>query len=353
MTTSIPKPQVRHPALPVNQLGLTRRDYEGALSTLCAGCGHDSITAALVRVFWELNLPPHRVAKLSGIGCSSKTPTYFLREAHGFNSVHGRMPSVATGANAANRELLYVGISGDGDSLSIGLGQFCHAIRRNLNVLYVLENNGVYGLTKGQFSASADVGTRAKRGEANRQQPIDPALLALTLGCTFVARSFSGDKEQLVPILKAGIAHQGFAFVDVVSPCVTFNDHEGSTKSYNYTREHLREAMEVDFVEPRTEIAAEYTAGTDVVTVDMHDGSRLRLRKVGADYDVGDRDAAYALLRASAQAGEVLTGVLHVSVGAPDMHEVENTVARPLTDVPFDELCPGAAELDRLMERFR
>jgi len=352
MTTSIPKPQVRHPALPVNTLGLTRRDYEGVLSTLCAGCGHDSITAALVRAFWELNLPPHRVAKLSGIGCSSKTPAYFLREAHGFNSVHGRMPSVATGANAANRELLYIGISGDGDSLSIGLGQFCHAIRRNLNVLYVLENNGVYGLTKGQFSASADLGSRAKRGEPNRQQPIDPALLALTLGCTFVARSFSGDKEQLVPILKAAMAHQGFAFVDVVSPCVTFNDHEGSTKSYNYTRDHQREAVEVDFVEPRAEIAAQYPDGA-ITTVTMHDGSRVRLRKVGTDYDVHDRDAAYAQLRACAVDGEVLTGILHVTMGAPDMHELENTVARPLTEVPFEELCPGAAELDRLMDRFR
>ena len=278
MTTSIPKPKIRHPGLPVNAIGLTRRDYEGTMSTLCAGCGHDSITAAIIRAFWELSIPPHHVAKLSGIGCSSKTPTYFLKEAHGFNSVHGRMPSIATGASAANRELILIGVSGDGDSLSIGLGQFCHALRRNVRMLYVLENNGVYGLTKGQFSASADIGTRAKRGEPNRNAPIDPVLLALTLGATFVARSFSGDKEQLVPILKAGLSHSGFAFVDVISPCVTFNDHDGSTKSYRYTREHLKEVVQTDFVPLRTEITADYAEG-DAHDVTMHDGSRVRLRK--------------------------------------------------------------------------
>ena len=229
---SIKKPSVVHPNLKPNNIGLTLRDYEGSMSTLCAGCGHDSVTAAIVRAFYELDTPPHLIAKLSGIGCSSKTPTYFVGGAHGFNSAHGRMPSIATGANAANRDLTYIGISGDGDSLSIGLGQLCHAIRRNVNMLYVIENNGVYGLTKGQFSASADIGTKSKRGEANRQSPIDPVMLALTLGATFVARSFSGDKAQLVPMLKAGLAHQGFAIIDVISPCVTFNDHEGSTKSY-------------------------------------------------------------------------------------------------------------------------
>jgi pyruvate/2-oxoacid:ferredoxin oxidoreductase beta subunit len=233
---SIAKPIAAHPSLQRNELGLTIRDYEGAMSTLCAGCGHDSITAAIVRAFWELSTPPHMIAKLSGIGCSSKTPTYFVSGAHGFNSAHGRMPPIATGANAANRELTYIGISGDGDSLSIGLGHLCHAIRRNVNMLYVIENNGVYGLTKGQFSASADVGSKSKKGEANRMAPIDPVMLGLELGATFIARSFSGDKEQLVPILKAAIAHRGFALVDVISPCVTFNDHEGSTKSYLYTR---------------------------------------------------------------------------------------------------------------------
>src|SRR5881275_2919492 len=242
-----PKPAVAHPNLKPNKVGLTLRDYEGAPSTLCAGCGHDSITAAIVRAFYELDTPPHMVAKLSGIGCSSKTPTYFVSGAHGFNSAHGRMPSIATGANAANRGLTFIGISGDGDSLSIGLGQLCHAIRRNVNMLYVLENNGVYGLTKGQFSASADVGSKSKRGEANVQPPIDPCLLALTLGATFVARSFSGDKTQLVPILKAGLRHQGFALIDVISPCVSFNDHESSTKSYRFTREHYHDAAPVDF----------------------------------------------------------------------------------------------------------
>src|SRR6188474_2213309 len=249
--TSIAKPPVRHPALKTNALGLTPRDYEGSMSTLCAGCGHDSVTAALVQSMWELAIPPHRAAKMSGIGCSSKTTAYFMRQSHGFNSVHGRMPSVTSGANAANRSLNYIGISGDGDSLSIGLGQLSHAIRRNVNMLYVLENNGVYGLTKGQFSASADVGSTSKKGEANEQSPIDPVLLALTLGATFVARSFSGDKTQLVPIIKAGLAHKGFAFIDVISPCVTFNDHEGSTKSYAYTREHQIEVIQADFVMPR------------------------------------------------------------------------------------------------------
>src|SRR5437870_2333663 len=245
---SIVKPLVGHPSLTRNELGLTIRDYEGSMSTLCAGCGHDSITAAITRALWELSTPPHRLAKLSGIGCSSKTPTYFVGGAHGFNSAHGRMPAIATGANAANRELTYIGVSGDGDSLSIGIGHLSHAIRRNLNMLYVLENNGVYGLTKGQFSASTDVGSKSKKGEANKMSPIDPVMLALTLGATFVARSFSGDKQQLVPILKAAIAHRGFALVDVISPCVTFNDHEGSTKSYLYTRRHQMVATETDFV---------------------------------------------------------------------------------------------------------
>src|SRR3954464_8545170 len=243
--TFLPKPRVHHPALKPNAIGLTRRDYEGAITTLCAGCGHDSITAAIIQAFWELSIAPHKVAKLSGIGCSSKTPAYFLPEAHGFNSVHGRMPAVATGANAANSDLIMIGVSGDGDSLSIGLGQLCHAIRRNVNMLYLLENNGVYGLTKGQFSASSDLGSKSKRGEPNLQPPIDPVLLALTLGATFVARAFSGDKTQLVPILKAAVRHNGFALVDVISPCVSFNDHDASTKSYRYTREHHQELTAV------------------------------------------------------------------------------------------------------------
>jgi 2-oxoglutarate/2-oxoacid ferredoxin oxidoreductase subunit beta len=352
MTTSINKPRVHHPGLHVNAIGLTRRDYEGSMSTLCAGCGHDSITAAITRAFFELDIPPHRVAKLSGIGCSSKTPTYFLRESHGFNSVHGRMPSVGTGANAARRDLIYIGVSGDGDSLSIGLGQYCHAIRRNVKMLYVLENNGVYGLTKGQFSASADIGSRPKRGEPNRQAPIDPVLLALTLGASFVARSFSGDKEQLVPILKAGLMHDGFAFVDVISPCVTFNDHEGSTKSYSYTRDHMREVVHADLVAPQPEITVSYEEGT-TTDVRMHDGTVVRLHKIAPDFDPTDRDAVYSYVRNRHAAGEVATGLLYLGEGPPEMHENENTVDTPLADLPYGMLCPGSAALVALMENYR
>jgi 2-oxoglutarate ferredoxin oxidoreductase subunit beta len=349
---SITKPPVRHPSLPTNALGLTKREYEGAMSTLCAGCGHDSVTAALIQALWELDVPPHRAAKMSGIGCSSKTTAYFLRQSHGFNGVHGRMPALATGANAANKELLYIGISGDGDSLSIGLGQLCHAIRRNVNLAYVLENNGVYGLTKGQFSASADVGSKSKRGEPNVQPPIDPVLLALSLGATFVARSFSGDKAQLVPILKAALRHNGFALVDIISPCVSFNDHETSTKSYRYTRSHYHEIAPVDFVPLRREIATEPTDAS-LVTVTMHDGSVVRFRKVGGDYDPKNRDAAYAYVRERQSRGEVVTGLLYIDQSAADMHGVSGTVARPLVDVPYEELCPGSAALAELMEEYR
>lgn len=349
--TSIAKPPVRHPGLERNDLGLTRRDYEGAMSTLCAGCGHDSVTAALVQACFELSVVPHRVAKLSGIGCSSKTTAYFLRQAHGFNAVHGRMPAVATGVNAANRELQIVGISGDGDSLSIGLGQLCHAIRRNVSMLYVLENNGVYGLTKGQFSASADVGSKAKRGESNRQKPIDPVLLALTLGATFVARSFSGDKAQLVPILKAGMKHRGFAFVDVISPCVTFNDHEGSTKSYASTRERMQELAPVDFIPITNEIRAAYDPGA-TLTVPMHDGSLVRFRKLAEEYDPTDRDRAYAHVKEHQSRGEVVTGLLYLEDDADDMHALNRTVAPPLYDLPYETLCPGGAALDELMKEF-
>jgi len=352
--TSIQKPPVRHPSLQQNALGLTKRDYEGAMSTLCAGCGHDSVTAALVQAFWELDVPPHRAAKLSGIGCSSKTTAYFMKQSHGFNAVHGRMPAVATGANAANKNLVYIGISGDGDSLSIGLGQFCHAIRRNVNLLYVLENNGVYGLTKGQFSASADIGSKSKGGEANVQPPIDPVLLALTLGATFVARSFSGDKAQLVPILKAGLRHQGFGLIDIISPCVTFNDHEASTKSYRFTRQHQTEMTAVDFVPLRREITADSeTDGAGTVSVTMHDNTVVRLRKVAEDYNPTDRDAAYAHIRAMQQKKEIATGLLYIDSSGNDMHAVNRTVDRPLVEIPFAELCPGSNALDSLMEEFR
>jgi 2-oxoglutarate ferredoxin oxidoreductase subunit beta len=347
---SIAKPVAVHPSLHRNAIGLNLRDYEGAMSTLCAGCGHDSITAAITRALWELSIEPHMIAKLSGIGCSSKTPTYFASGAHGFNSAHGRMAAIATGANAANRELTYIGISGDGDSLSIGLGHLCHAIRRNVNMLYVIENNGVYGLTKGQFSASADVGSKSKRGEANRMSPIDPAMLALSIGATFVARSFSGDKEQLIPILKAAIAHRGFALVDVISPCVTFNDHNGSTKSYLYTRKHMQKTTEADFVPPASEILA--TIGqSGTTTVTMHDGSVVRFTAVPARYDPTNRQQVLTYLQENRDA--IATGLLYVDESVADMHEMNRTPATPLSQLPQEKLCPGAAALHELQEDFR
>lgn len=350
--SSIAKPPVKHPSARSNALGLTLRDYEGAMSTLCAGCGHDSVTAAMVQAAWELALPPHMAAKMSGIGCSSKTTAYFMKQSHGFNSVHGRMPSVTSGAAAANRSLICIGVSGDGDSLSIGLGQLSHAIRRNVNMLYVLENNGVYGLTKGQFSASSDIGSTSKKGEVNAQAPIDPVLLALTLGATFVARSFSGDKRQLVPILKAGISHRGFALIDVISPCVTFNDHEGSTKSYAYTRQHEVETVVADFVPLRHEITMP-ESDASVVTVPMHDGSSVRLRSTTDAYDPTDRVSAYAHVRACQARGEIATGLLYVSDGGTDMCDAMRLPDTPLVDLPFERLCPGSAAMDLLMDRYR
>jgi 2-oxoglutarate ferredoxin oxidoreductase subunit beta len=349
---SIIKPIATHPSLPRNQLGLTVRDYEGSMSTLCAGCGHDSITAAITRAFWELSTEPHKIAKLSGIGCSSKTPTYFVRGAHGFNSAHGRMPAIATGANAANRDLIYIGISGDGDSLSIGLGQLCHAIRRNVRMVYVIENNGVYGLTKGQFSASADIGSQSKRGEPNRMAPIDPVRLGLSLGATFVARGFSGDKEQLVPILKAAVAHRGFALVDVISPCVTFNDHSGSTKSYVQTRKHLVKTTDADFVPPATEILA-HIGSNGATSVTLHDGSVVRFKSVPAHYDPTDRARVSAFLDEHQQTGEVLTGLLYLNESAADMHELSNSSDVPMAQLPFEALCPGSAVLEELQQEFR
>jgi 2-oxoglutarate ferredoxin oxidoreductase subunit beta len=292
------------------------------------------------------------LAKMSGIGCSSKTPTYFVSGAHGFNSAHGRMAAIATGANAANRELTYIGISGDGDSLSIGLGHMCHAIRRNVKMLYVIENNGVYGLTKGQFSASADVGSKSKRGEPNRMAPIDPVMLGLSLGATFIARSFSGDKEQLVPILKAALSHRGFALIDVISPCVTFNDHPGSTKSYLYTRKHEVKATEADFVPPASEILA--TIGQNgAVAVPMHDGSVVRFKGVPEDYDPTSREKVYSYLQEHHGNGEVVTGLLYVDESVQDLHELNQTPDVSLTSVPYEKLCPGSAALDQLMEEYR
>jgi len=307
---------------------------------------------AIVEACWANALEPQNVVKLSGIGCSSKTTAYFVSGGHGFNSVHGRMPSIATGANAANRKLHYIGVSGDGDTLSIGLGQFCHAIRRNLNMVYIIENNGVYGLTKGQFSASADLGTTAKKGEVNNQPPIDAVQLAITLGASFVARSFSGDKAQLVPLIRAAMHHDGFALIDVLSPCVTFNDHEGSTRSYEYAREHYEELVHADFVPPMAEIAVSYADG-DAQTVTMHDGSRILLRKIDAAFDATDRGAALDLIQQRMKQGEYLTGLLHVSSGDPDIHALAATPDQPLNQLPYEKLNPGSQALSKILAGYR
>lgn len=350
--TYIAKPKLAHPGAPVNELGYTRRYYEGSISTLCAGCGHDSISGALVQSFFELAVEPHRVAKLSGIGCSSKTPTYFLGSSHGLNSVHGRMPSVLTGANLANRDLIYLGVSGDGDSASIGLGQFAHALRRGVNMIYIVENNGVYGLTKGQFSATADKGSKSKRGAVNRDSSIDLVGLALQLGASFVGRGFSGDKEQLVPLLKAAILHPGAAFIDVISPCVAFNNHAGSTKSYDYIREHNDVVNRLDFFPSREAITTEYAPGS-VQTVVQHDGSVLNLRKVAEDYDAHDRIGAMNYLHATAAEGEIATGLLYVEDEPQDLHTHLNTVDAPLNTLTEKELCPGAKVLEDINASLR
>lgn len=341
--THIAKPKFRHPRLPVNALGLTRRDYEGVVSTLCAGCGHDSVTASIIEACFELDLPAHRVAKVSGIGCSSKTTNYFLDKSHGFNSVHGRMPSVATGANLANGELVYIGVSGDGDSASIGLGQLCHAIRRRLNMVYIVENNGTYGLTKGQFSATNDKNSKGRKGAENLFQSIDLCALGIELGAGFVARSFSGDKAQLVPLIKAAIRYRGFALIDVISPCVTFNNHAASTKSYDYVRDHNEAVDSVDLVEARAEIRADYAEGA-TVDVDLHDGSTVRLHKLSPDYDPTDHEAVLPTLARLKAQGTVATGLLSIDRDEADLHDLMKT-AGPLNAIPDTQLCPGSAAL--------
>src|SRR5918911_1481582 len=336
--TYIVKPKFHHPSLPTNALGYTHRDYEGKISTLCAGCGHDSITGAIIQACFELSIEPHRVAKISGIGCSSKTPTYFLGNSHGFNSVHGRMPSVLTGANLANRSLIYMGVSGDGDSASIGLGQFAHALRRGINMVYIVENNGVYGLTKGQFSATADKGSKSKKGVVNNDNSIDLVAMALQLGATFVARSFSGDKAQLVPLIKAAIEHRGAAFIDCVSPCVAFNNHLGSTKSFNYVREHNEAVNRLDFITGRDPIHVSYEPGT-VEIVEQHDGSKIALRKLNSDYNIHDKLAAMSFLLHHAAEGQIVTGLLYVDSDPDDLHAHLATVDAPLNALGEKELC--------------
>jgi 2-oxoglutarate/2-oxoacid ferredoxin oxidoreductase subunit beta len=350
--TYLAKPKFHHPSLPKNALGYTHRDYEGAISTLCAGCGHDSITAAIIESCFDLSIQPHRVAKISGIGCSSKTPTYFLGNSHGFNSVHGRMPSVLTGANLANRDLIYLGVSGDGDSASIGFGQFAHALRRGVNMVYIVENNGVYGLTKGQFSATADRGSKSKRGLINADSPIDMVAIALQLGATYVARSFSGDKDQLVPLIKGAIEHEGAAFIDVISPCVAFNNHVGSTKSFDYVREHNEAVNRLDVITGRATIHLDQAPGT-VQVVEQHDGSRLVLRKLNEDYDVNDRLAAMSFLQSHAAKGQIVTGLIYLENEAEDLHGNLNTVAAPLNALSEKELCPGSAALDKINASLR
>ncbi len=343
----LPKPKMHHPKLPINARGFTRRDYEGAISTLCAGCGHDSISAAIIQACFELDIEPHRVAKMSGIGCSSKTPDYFLGASHGFNSVHGRMPSVLTGANLANRDLIYLGVSGDGDSASIGFGQFAHSVRRAVNMTYIVENNGVYGLTKGQFSATSDKGSKAKKGAVNTDEPIDLVGIALQLGVTYVARSFSGDKDQLVPLIKGALLHQGAAFIDCLSPCVAFNNHEGSTKSYDFVREHNEAANHLDVILGRAPITAEYAPG-QVHDVRQHDSSVLRLRKLHSTYDPTDRVAAVHHLQDRKAAGEIVTGLLFVDPDPIDLHAHLDTVPVALNRLDDAALCPGANALVKL-----
>jgi 2-oxoglutarate ferredoxin oxidoreductase subunit beta len=350
--TWIAKPSLHHPTLGLNKVGYTRRDYEGRISTLCAGCGHDSISAAIVQACWEMDVEPHRVAKLSGIGCSSKTPDYFLGASHGFNTVHGRMPSVLTGANLANRELLYLGVSGDGDSASIGLGQFANIMRRGVRMVYIVENNGVYGLTKGQFSATSDRGSKSKKGQVNNDNAVDLVGLALQMGATYVARGFSGDKEQLVPLIKGAMSHGGAAFIDVISPCVTFNNHAGSTKSYEYVREHAEAVSRLDFVPKRSEITAQYAPG-EVTEVEQHDGSTLRLRKLHEDYDPSRRFDALRYMQERYEAGEIVTGLLYVDGQALDVHAAHNTTHRPLNALGVGELCPGRSALDALNAKLR
>ena len=350
--TYIAKPKLHHPTLLKNKAGYTRRDYDGAISTLCAGCGHDSISAAVVQACFELDILPHQVAKLSGIGCSSKAPTYFLGGSHGFNTVHGRMPSVMTGANLANRDLIYLGVSGDGDSASIGFGQFAHVMRRGVNMTYIVMNNGVYGLTKGQFSATADYGSVSKKGVKNSDSPIDMVSVAILMGATFVGRSFSGDKQQLVPLIKAALQHRGAAFLDVISPCVAFNNHAGSTKSYDYVREHNEAVNRLDFIETKTEITTDYAPGA-LQVVEQHDGSALRLRKLDENFDPSNKADALHRVQQAEAAGEVLTGLLYVEPLPQDLHAHLNTVDAPLNTLNAEELCPGKSALDKINASLR
>jgi 2-oxoglutarate ferredoxin oxidoreductase subunit beta len=326
--------------------------YKGGKTTLCAGCGHNSISERIIESFYELGIDPYTVAKFSGIGCSSKSPAYFLGLSHGFNAVHGRMPAIATGALLANRTLMGIGLSGDGDTASIGIGQFMHLIRRNMPMIYVIEDNGVYGLTKGQFSATADLGSTLKSGTPNNLPPFDCCALAMKWGATFVARSFSGDKKQLNAILKTAIAHRGLSVIDVISPCVTFNDHEGSTKSYSYMKEHEEVLQELDFVPSFEDITVEIPEG-EVMDVLMHDGSHLRIRKLQRDFDPTDRFKALVALEESEAKGEVLTGVLYLNTAKPTFLELLNLADEPIATLPEPRVRPSRTVLDQVMDELR
>jgi 2-oxoglutarate/2-oxoacid ferredoxin oxidoreductase subunit beta len=342
-TTPVPK---------TNRIGLQVLDYRGGRTTLCAGCGHNAISERIIDAMYEMGVQPERVAKVSGIGCSSKSPAYFMNRSHSFNSVHGRMPSIATGAMLANKNLIALGVTGDGDTVSIGVGQFIHLMRRNLPIIYILEDNGVYGLTKGQFSATADLGSTLKTGVVNDLPPIDTCAMAIQLGATLVGRSFSGDKKQLHTMMKAAIAHRGTVMLDVVSPCVTFNDHEGSTKSYKYMQAHEEPLHEVSFVPAFEEINVDYDPGT-TLEVTMHDGSSLRLRKLEEDYDPTDKIEAVHRLMQSHVKGEVLTGVFYINEQAPSFLDMLNLADQPLATLPESVVRPGKEVLEKCMEALR
>ena len=347
MATSTPEP-----AKKTNRIGLEMQPYRGGKTTLCAGCGHNAISERIIDAFFEMGVDPRQVVKLSGIGCSSKSPAYFLGAAHGFNAVHGRMPSVGTGALLANRRLIAIGVSGDGDTGAIGIGQFVHLMRRNVPMIYIIEDNGCYGLTKGQFSPTADLGSKAKSGLANDLPPIDTCALAIELGASFVARSFSGDKKQLLAILKASLGHRGTCMIDVISPCVTFNDHEGSTKSYAYAKDHDEPLGEISFVPFFEDITIEYDAGT-TKAVELHDGSKLFLKKVAEDYDPTDKLAALRLLHETSRRGEFATGILYVEPDKDDFVTLLDLVDEPLATLPLEKVRPGKDALDEVMDSLR
>ena len=345
MSTTMQPPA---PPKQVNRIGLSVADYKGGDSTLCAGCGHDAITSQIIKAFYEYGVDPRRVAKLSGIGCSSKTPAYFLSQSHGFNGVHGRMPALATGVMLANQTLVSIGVSGDGDTASIGMGQFVHLLRRNVPMIYIVENNGVYGLTKGQFSATADYGSKAKGGALNDLPAIDICTMAIELGCNFVARSFAGDPKQLVALLKAALAHKGTAMFDVISPCVTFNNHEGSTKSYKFAKDHEELLHEISFVPFFEQITVDYKEG-EVKEVEMHDGSKIRLRKADIDFDPTNKAEALNMLRRCYDSGEFFTGLIYVNEEKPDFLTQLNMVEEPLATLPQERVQPTAEDLKEIM----